>query len=156
MARAGKIELDRDEAFASAAVKVVAVRARELFDHTEGVLDVGEPERLHDMRVATRRLRAVLEIFASCFPRAKLRPILAEVKSLADALGARRDPDVQLQGLESVLTEFPAGDRPAVRSLVDALVADRDEANSRLATALAHVSDSDLEGQVHKLLQAAR
>jgi CHAD domain-containing protein len=156
MARARKIEFDRNQAFASAAVQVVAVRARELFDHSEGVLDVKEPERLHDMRVATRRLRAVLEIFAPCFPRAKLRPVLAEVKSLADALGARRDPDVQLQGLEFFLTEAPAGDRRAVRSLVDALVADRDEANSRLETALGHISECDLKGHVDKLLRAAR
>ena len=34
-----------------------------------GVLDVGDIERVHDMRVATRRLRAALEIFGPCFPR---------------------------------------------------------------------------------------
>ena len=47
----------------------VAVRAQELFEHADGVLDTADIERVHDMRVATRRLRAVLEIFAPCFPR---------------------------------------------------------------------------------------
>ena len=54
--------------FTEAAARTVAVRAQEIFDHREGVLDVTEIERVHDMRVATRRLRAVMEIFAPCFP----------------------------------------------------------------------------------------
>ena len=40
----------------------------ELAEHAEGVLDTGDIERVHDMRVATRRLRAALEIFEPCFP----------------------------------------------------------------------------------------
>ena len=37
--------------------------------HADGVLDTSDIERVHDMRVATRRLRAVLEVYAPCFPR---------------------------------------------------------------------------------------
>ena len=51
------------------------------------------------MRVATRRLRAVLEIYAPCFPPRRAPAVLRDVKALADALGARRDPDVQLAAL---------------------------------------------------------
>src|ERR671932_603598 len=78
--------------FAEAAAATVAVRAAELFEHAEGVLDTSDIERVHDMRVASRRLRAVLEIYAPCFPKAQFKPLLEEVKALADALGARRDP----------------------------------------------------------------
>ena len=45
------------------------MRADELFGHSEGVLDTSDIERVHDMRVASRRLRAVLEIFEPCFSR---------------------------------------------------------------------------------------
>src|SRR5919106_6737849 len=69
MAKAREIEgLSSEEPYASAAAKVVAVRARELVDHSARVLDVDDIERVHDMRVATRRLRAALEVFAPCFP----------------------------------------------------------------------------------------
>src|SRR3954452_789776 len=85
--------------FAEAAAATVAVRAEELFEHADGVLDTSDIERVHDMRVATRRLRAVLEIYAPCFPKDRFRPLLKEVKALADALGARRDPDVLLDRL---------------------------------------------------------
>ena len=40
------------------------------------VLDVSDIERVHDMRVATRRLRAALEVFRPCFPRAEFKATL--------------------------------------------------------------------------------
>ena len=70
------------------------VRAEEVFEHSDGVLDSGEIDRLHDMRVATRRLRAAMEVFEPCFPRKRFRKALKDVKALADALGERRDRDV--------------------------------------------------------------
>src|SRR3954447_818653 len=85
--------------FAEAAAATIATRAEELFDEADGVLDMDDIERVHDMRVATRRLRAVVEIYGPCFPRELFRPVLAEVKALADALGERRDPDVLLERL---------------------------------------------------------
>src|SRR3954471_13265218 len=100
MAKAAEIPLDPSEPFADAARRVVPVRGRELAEHSENVLDTSDIERVHDMRVATRRLRAVLEIFAPCFPKRAHREVLDDVKTLADALGERRDPDVHIAALE--------------------------------------------------------
>ena len=47
---------------------MIEVRAGEVFEHADGVLDLDEIEPVHDMRVATRRLRAALEVFEPCFP----------------------------------------------------------------------------------------
>jgi CHAD domain-containing protein len=41
--------------FRDAAAAAVAVRTAEVFEHSEGVLDMDDIERVHDMRVATRR-----------------------------------------------------------------------------------------------------
>ena len=57
--------------FAEAAASAIEVRSQEVFSFADGVLDTTDPERVHDMRVATRRLRAALEIFAVCFPKAE-------------------------------------------------------------------------------------
>src|SRR5918996_5251701 len=114
MAKAEDIDVTPDEPYRRAGARIVRVRARELFEHAEGVLDTSDIERVHDMRVASRRLRAVLEIYAPCFPKDEFRPLLKEVKALADALGARRDPDVlldRLAGLEGVL---PKADAPGI------------------------------------------
>ena len=66
------------------------------------MLDTGDIERLHDMRVATRRLRAALEIFGPCFPHKRIEAALRDVKALADALEERRDRDVTIAALEDV------------------------------------------------------
>jgi CHAD domain-containing protein len=68
VAKAAEIDVAPFEPYALAAARVVRLRAQELFAHEQGVLDITDIERVHDMRVASRRLRAVLEIFEPCFP----------------------------------------------------------------------------------------
>src|SRR5947207_8088585 len=133
MAKARSIEgLSAEEPYASAAAKVVAVRWREVADHSHEVLDVGDIERVHDMRVATRRLRAALEIFEPCYPPDQLDESLREVKAIADALGARRDADVAIAALEGFATGLAAPDWPGVASLVEQIRAEQAEANAEL------------------------
>ena len=134
MARARPIpDLAADDAYASAAAKIVAVRAREVADHAHDVLDVAEIEHLHDMRVATRRLRAALEIFEPCFPSKELGAALAQVKAIADALGERRDRDVTIAALEAFAAAMPAPDRPGVETLIERLRIEQAEANETVA-----------------------
>ena len=101
--------------FAEAAALVVETRTDELMGHSEGVLDMAEISGVHDMRVATRRLRAALEVFAPCFPKADHAHVLEEVKAIADALGERRDRDVAILSLTSFAAEMPTPDRPGHR-----------------------------------------
>jgi CHAD domain-containing protein len=133
MAKARPVEgLKSDDAYAAAAAKIVAVRAREVADHAQDVLDVSDIERVHDMRVATRRLRAALEIFEPCFPAPRYREALREVKAVADALGERRDADVAIAALERFAASRPAADRPGIASLLDEVRDEQAEANVRL------------------------
>ena len=133
MARARTIpDLAAEDTYAAAAAKIVAVRAREVADHAHEVLDLAEIERVHDMRVATRRLRAALEIFEPCFPPKELGAALAQVKAIADALGERRDRDVTIAALEKFAAGMPAPDRPGVETLIERLRAEQAAANEAL------------------------
>jgi CHAD domain-containing protein len=156
MAKARDIPgLDASMPFAEAAAATVAVRAEELFEHAEGVLDTSDIERVHDMRVASRRLRAVLEIYAPCFPKDRFKPLLKEVKALADALGARRDPDVlldRLAGLEGVL---PKADAPGIEAFAAPVREEQAQGNETLARALEHAGSSDLRGRLALLAASA-
>ena len=117
-------------------MRVVTVRTEEVFEHADGVLDTSDIERVHDMRVATRRLRAALEIFATCFPKAEHRKVLKDVKRLADALGERRDPDVAIEGLVRVRDALPAADRSGVNGLIAELRERQAGGNEALAAAI--------------------
>ena len=124
MARGREIgELDCDRPFALAAAQVIEVRADEVIEHSRGVLDLDEIDRVHDMRVATRRLQAAMEVFRKCFPRKRRRASLKQVRALADALGERRDPDVSIESLESLAGEINSGDDPRHRGADRALQA---------------------------------
>ena len=155
MAKAADIPLHPQMAFARAAALTVATRAEELFAHSAGVLDTSDIERVHDMRVATRRLRAVLEIFAPCFAREQHRAVLREVKALADALGERRDPDVQLEALAGL--QEPMGDdaRPGLEAFAERIRAEQAQGNEALAAALRHAEESDLHGRLKALVAEA-
>ncbi|HEY1907270.1 MAG TPA: CHAD domain-containing protein, partial [Myxococcaceae bacterium] len=66
-----------------------------------------DPEELHDMRVATRRLRAALDLFAEVLP-VRAQTHREELGWLGSVLGAVRDLDVQLQDLGD-LSDTQAG-----------------------------------------------
>jgi CHAD domain-containing protein len=134
MAKAKPIpDLSADDSYAEGAARIVSVRAAELTEHAHGVLDTGDIERVHDMRVATRRLRAALEIFEPCFPEEAYQEALGEVKRLADALGERRDRDVAIATLRAFNEQMPSPDRRGVASLIDHLHDEQEDANRELA-----------------------
>jgi CHAD domain-containing protein len=134
MAKAREIPgIDPDVPYAIAAARVVSIRAEEVVEHARGVLDVGDIERVHDMRVATRRLRAALEVFRTCFPQDEFKGTLNEYKSTADARGERRDRDVTIATLEDFGEALAAPDRPGIDSLVAKLRTEQETANEQLA-----------------------
>jgi CHAD domain-containing protein len=155
MAKARDIpELAQASSFREAAWMAVDVRAEEVFDHATGVLDVSDIERVHAMRVATRRLRAVMEIFAPAFPKQQHRAALKEVKALADALGERRDRDVAIDAMTTIGAALTAEDRRGIDHLVAELRAEQQHANTILAAALQRIEENDLRGRLRALAAA--
>jgi CHAD domain-containing protein len=156
MAKARDIPgLHADLSYREAAARTVSVRAQEVFEHAEGVLDTSDIERVHDMRVASRRLRAVLEIFGPCFPKELHRGVLHDVKALADALGERRDPDVHLAQLTEFAAAVKDADRPGVEAFAERVRGEQGAGNEALAAALATLEQTDLRGRIAALCAAA-
>ena len=139
-----------------AAARIVSVRAAELTEHARGVLDTGDIERVHDMRVATRRLRAALEIFEPCFPPDRFRQALTEVKRLADALGERRDRDVAIATLSAFNDQMPMPDRRGVGSLIRELRIEQEQANVQLAPLVEGPNLTALGESMDELVTGAR
>jgi CHAD domain-containing protein len=155
VAGARKVEIDCEASFSAAAGRVVAVRSREVFEHADGVLDLSEIERVHDMRVATRRLRAALEVFAACFPGKPHRKALKKVKALADALGERRDADVEIELFEALAKEVTVdADRDELSSLIERTRGRQLRANEALTPYVAPRRLKKLCRRLGKLVEA--
>lgn len=101
------------------AYAVVRANLHQLLAREPGTRLGQDPEELHQMRVATRRLRAVMSLFADSLPpRAEL--LRAELRWVGHALGAVRDLDVQLAGLADLgawAAAWPEGGAAALGAL---------------------------------------
>jgi CHAD domain-containing protein len=154
MAKARRVEIDPDAPFAAAATATLKVRGPELLEFRAGTLDGSDIEQLHSMRVASRRLRAALEVYAGCFPRKHHKKLLTLVKETADALSEARDLDVQVDYLTGYRAQVPAADRAGIDSLIALLRTRRSEADAHLAPALARLDEDDFSGQVERLVES--
>lgn len=65
-----------------------------LLANERGMLEGRDPEYLHQMRVAVRRLRSALNVFSAALPQATVAPLATELRWLTGALGPARDWDV--------------------------------------------------------------
>jgi CHAD domain-containing protein len=92
-------------------------------------------EALHEMRVASRRLRAAVALFEDALPAdvIKLRPELGWV---GQTVGAVRDLDVQLARLDTSMEALPEPDREPLMRLRGLLVDERERARADMLAAL--------------------
>jgi CHAD domain-containing protein len=78
----------------------------DLMKEIEGVRRAEDPEYVHRMRVASRRLRTRLAIFAQCLPDKKAERYSKMIRRLTKALGEARDTDVQMIFVQDFLTHI--------------------------------------------------
>ena len=117
------------------AVVVLRRNLAAMLRHEPGTRLGEDPEALHDMRVATRRLRAALGMFADVLP-VRGRHLRVELGWLADVLGDVRGLDVQLERVQRWSDELPADDGTVLGELTRVLHTQRDGARQRLLEAL--------------------
>ncbi|HTR82109.1 MAG TPA: CHAD domain-containing protein [Bacteroidota bacterium] len=120
MAKPWKIvDLDPEESLKVCLHKIALTRFQETFSYETGTVKGDDIEALHDMRVAARRLRAVLRIFRDCFSKKKFKKHDARLQSLIRSLGAVREHDVFIE----LLSTSRANLEPADRKVIDLLIA---------------------------------
>src|SRR5579859_1831225 len=87
------------------AIQVLIKNALEFEEHTPGAQAGQDPLHVHQMRVATRRMRAALRQFGDLLP-ADASSVNDELKWIAGQLGATRDLDVQVRRLREAAADL--------------------------------------------------
>ena len=137
MAKAKEIEgLDCGAEVGAGVRLVLRTRLEEMCALRAAALDWSDPEGVHDMRVASRRLRSAVRDFSPYLRRRQFRRAKDGLKSLAAALGLVRDEDVALMALEKLEAEAPPGVTSGVGQFVAKRVRKRDRARARLERAM--------------------
>ena len=146
MAKAKRIKGIRCKSVASAGIKLVLLtRFEELYGFHEAALDWSDPEGVHSMRVASRRLRSAIRDFTPYLRKRALAPVLKELKDIADALGEVRDQDVAIMTLEKMVSHAPADFAPALKQFIDTKRAVRDRSREELKATLEQTQLKQLE-----------
>ncbi len=121
--------------------------------HEPGARLGDDPEELHDLRVAGRRLDAILRQFRSSLP-APFCGSGRRSRQYCARLVAVRDLDVALSELEAFSRELPKSDAAGVEPLKRHLVSERSRARTRMLSVLDSVSVQKNLQELTSLLSA--
>ncbi|HZU14409.1 MAG TPA: CHAD domain-containing protein [Chloroflexota bacterium] len=143
MAKAAAVPgLAADDATRDAAVKILWTRFEEMWTLRNAVLKGTDVDAIHDMRVASRRLRTAMQTFRSCFPRRTFREQYDCIRMIADTLGAVRDRDVLINELRADMDQLPAGEQGGVAGLIESLDMERGVDRTALHSLLSQLEAS--------------
>ncbi len=107
-----------DDSMAEAGRKTMLFHYAEMLSHEAGTRLGQDPEKLHDMRVATRRLRAAFAVFEKAFLPKAIKPYLRRLRATGRALGHARDMDVILIKADTYLDGISPDDRSGMQPLI--------------------------------------
>lgn len=132
--RARPVALDGDHSIAEAFRAIARNCLHHLLANQQALLESGDGEAVHQMRVALRRLRSALKIFRPLVAGPQLTPLREEVRWLLAQLGPARDAEVFLSEIIDPVLQGH-GDQPGLEELRDHWQAqhDRDLAAARAA-----------------------
>lgn len=101
------INMQPDDPMSEAGRKVLAYHFAKLVDNEEGTREGEDIEALHDMRVATRRMRAAFAVFAPYYKKSATKRLLKELRQTGRTLGAVRDLDVMIDKAKKYGEDHP-------------------------------------------------
>jgi hypothetical protein len=126
-------KLDPGEPLADNAARIVRARLDEMRSFAPKALKPGGVKQQHDMRIAAKRLRYVLETTEFCFGRSA-EVARRRARELQEILGELHDCDVMLPRVETHLTELRDADAATVRERAG----DADDLDPALAARAPH------------------
>jgi len=156
MAKAKKITgIDCDGAATEAVPLVLGPRLEEMCLLRKDALDFKDPEGVHDMRVASRRLRSAIRDFAPHLRKTKIAPSTKLLKEIADKLGVVRDHDVAIIALEKLQKKASPEVSSGLQRIIDDQKAQLDPARKELVQALNYKKFSQLKRNFRRAVEDA-
>lgn len=128
------------QSYESAMRELIARRWAAVWTAVPVALEGADIKGVHDVRVASRRLRAAMDVAVECFPSGWYAPLHRVAKEITGALGEVRDRDVMIE----YLTRDRAHADPLEHPGIDLLIArmERERVTAR----------AGMEAYLHSLL----
>lgn len=145
----------RTDAMANAGRKVLQIQFERLRAIEKAGPVASDPAAIHDMRVATRRMRAAMPIFRAYERGGIEREVQRGVRDLSHALGAVRDLDVLIGHAQEFRAGLPADQQADLDGLLTRWHADHDKAQHTLADLLESASYRRLKKKLRAFVRSA-
>jgi CHAD domain-containing protein len=121
-----------DDSMSEAGRKTMRFQYQKMVYHEPGTRLGEDIEALHDMRVATRRMRAAWRVFGDYFEPKVVAPFLKGLKGTGRALGPVRDLDVFREKVQTYVETLPEAERASMDGLLRVLAARHEAARARM------------------------
>ena len=129
-----------------------AGRRDELAAQFDGLRAAEDIEFVHRARVATRRLRAALRMFAQCFPSKQLRRWRQAIRRTTAKLGDARDRDVQIEFLCGILSAVSAKECfPGISRVLVQIERDRERLQRKVVKAVDRLDAKGILRQIRRV-----
>ncbi|MEW5867670.1 MAG: CHAD domain-containing protein [Chloroflexota bacterium] len=142
-----EIGIEPEDSLAEAGRKVMRYHFAQMLRHEAGTRLGEDIEALHDMRVATRRMRAAFEVFGEAFESKILKPHLLGLRAIGRALGTVRDLDVFMEKAQLYLETLPEEQRHGLDPL---LAVWQEQRQAGRAVMLAHMDSPEYQAFKHQ------
>ena len=144
------------EMFVETGRRLLHERTKTLLDWRDDVLKGNDSEAVHKMRVASRRLRAVLDAYEPICEPQQFQDVYRQVKKIANLLGKVRDTDVMMQSLKEMAENTPEEEQEGVQWLVKHLKSYRQKQQHKVKSFFKKFDEQALQAQVEACLSQER
>ncbi|HWQ85015.1 MAG TPA: CHAD domain-containing protein [Anaerolineales bacterium] len=135
-----RTNLSADDSLGEAGRKVFLFHFAQMLAHEPGTRSGEDIEELHDMRVATRRMRAAFEVFGDAYEPKVIKNLLKGLRATGRALGHPRDMDVFMEKAHLYLNGLPEDQHASLDPLLAAWEQERQSARQEMT---AYLDSSD-------------
>ncbi len=147
---AGKVRAESAEGYRETMKALIAERWKVVHEAIPAALEGADIEGVHDVRVASRRLRAAMDIAAPVFPSGWYKPLHRLAKEITRSLGEVRDRDVLLESLRAERDAAPMAEWRGIDRLIGRIEGERLGARAEMERYLHELLKSDVWSEVER------
>lgn len=130
------LEIRGDEPWPEAGRTILSFHLERMLQRVTGILEVGDAEDVHQMRLSTRRMRAAWRVFGGGYDPETRERCVGDLREIGGALGAVRDLDVRLGYLGAHRDRRSRRERHRLEPLTAAWRAEREARHRELVDLL--------------------
>lgn len=139
-----------DETYRSVMRSLIGARWEDVWKAVPRAVEGSDLEGVHDVRVASRRLRAAMDVAEPAFLSSWFKPLHKAAKEITSELGEVRDRDVMIEYLTTARDQAPPNERPGIDRLIARVERERTAAREEMESFLRRLAEQGLRDETRR------